>query len=164
MAEDLDAVDFQILQLLQEDASLSIADIAERVGLSSSPCWRRIERLKKTGVIQRQVTILDHEKLGLNFEVFANVKLQLPSRENLDRFEQAALTWPEVAECAAVTGHVDYVVRVITRDMHAYDDFLRDKVLALGLVADVQSSIVMRLPKRTTSAPLNLIQEPARSR
>ena len=130
MSEDLDSVDVRILDLLQRDASLSIAEIAEKVGLSSSPAWRRIERLKKTGVIVRQVTLLDQEKLGLTFEVFATVKLQLPSRENLDKFETAIAGWPEVVECATVTGAVDYMLRVVTRDIHAYDDFLRDKMLA----------------------------------
>ncbi len=156
MTEELDAVDARILELLQQDASLSIADIAERVGLSSSPAWRRIERLKKAGVIQKQVTLLDQEKLGLSFQVIASVKLQLPSRENLERFESAVADWPEVTECALVTGAVDYMLRVVTRDMHAYDDFLRDKMLALGLVSDVQSRIIMRVPKRTTSVPLQL--------
>lgn len=157
MSEPLDAIDARILELLQENAALSIADIAEKVGLSSSPAWRRIERLKKAGVILKQVTLLDHEKLGLTFEVFASVKLQLPSRENLEKFEAAVTTWPEVVDCATVTGAVDYMLRVITRDMHAYDDFLRDKMLALGLVSDVQSRIVMRAAKRTTAAPLELI-------
>ncbi len=164
MAEELDAVDAEILDLLQHDASLSIAEIAERVGLSSSPCWRRIERLKKCGVIVRQVTLLDHDKLGLGFEVSAAVKLQLPSRDNLERFEQAVMTWPEVVDCATVTGAVDYVLRVITSDMHAYDDFLRDKMLALGLVSDVQSRILMRVVKRTTAAPLGLVNEHVRGR
>lgn len=159
MSEQLDAVDVRILDLLQQDASLSIAEIADRVGLSSSPAWRRIERLKRAGVILRQVTLLDHEKLGLNFEVFASVKLQLPSRENLEKFELAVADWPEVVECATVTGQVDYMLRVLTRDMHAYDDFLRDKMLALGLVSDVQSRIIMRTPKRTTAAPLGLIAD-----
>jgi Lrp/AsnC family transcriptional regulator len=157
LSEALDAIDARILDLLQRDASLSIADIAEKVGLSSSPAWRRIERLKKAGIILRQVTLLDHEKLGLTFEVFASVKLQLPSRENLEKFETAVMSWPEVVECATVTGAVDYMLRVITTDMHAYDDFLRDKMLALGLVSDVQSRIVMRAAKRTTAAPLELI-------
>lgn len=159
MSEELDSVDARILDLLQQDASLSIAEIAERVGLSSSPAWRRIERLKKTGVITRQVTLLDYEKLGLLFEVFATVKLQLPSRENLETFETAVAGWPEVVECATVTGAVDYMLRIVTRDMHAYDDFLRDKMLGLGLVSDVQSRIVMRVPKRTTAAPLGLIAD-----
>jgi Lrp/AsnC family transcriptional regulator len=157
LSVDLDAVDLQILDLLQQDSSLSIAEIADKVGLSSSPAWRRIERLKKAKVITAQVTLLDHDKLGLSFEVFASVKLQLPSRENLETFESAVKTWPEVVECATVTGAVDYMLRVITRDMHAYDDFLRDKMLALGLVSDVQSRIIMRVPKRTTAAPLGLM-------
>jgi Lrp/AsnC family transcriptional regulator len=156
--EDLDSVDLRILDMLQQDASLSIAEIAERVGLSSSPAWRRIERLKKAAVILRQVTLLDHEKLGLTFEVFASVKLQLPSRENLERFEAAVLDWPEVVECATVTGAVDYMLRIVTTDIHAYDDFLRDKMLTLGLVSDVQSRIVIRAAKRTTAAPLVLVR------
>lgn len=161
LSEDLDSVDVRILELLQQDASLSIAEIAERVGLSSSPAWRRIERLKKAGVIVRQVTLLDKEKLGLTFEVFASVKLQLPSRENLEKFETAIAAFPEVVECATVTGAVDYMLRIVTRDIHAYDDFLRDKMLALGLVSDVQSRIVMRVPKRTTAAPIELVSSAA---
>jgi DNA-binding Lrp family transcriptional regulator len=159
LAEDLDAIDMRILDMLQGDAGLSIAEIAERVGLSSSPAWRRIERLKKAGIILREVTLLDQEKLGLTFEVFATVKLQLPTRENLERFETAIANWPEVVECATVTGAVDYMLRIVTRDMHAYDDFLRDKMLALGLVSDVQSRIVMRVAKRTTAAPLELVSD-----
>jgi Lrp/AsnC family transcriptional regulator len=155
--EALDAVDARILDLLQQDASLSIAEIADRVGLSSSPCWRRIERLKKAGVITKQVTLLDREKLGLGFEVFASVKLTVPSRENLETFEKAVANWPEVVDCATVTGAVDYMLRIITIDMHAYDDFLRDKMLALGLVSDVQSRILMRIAKRTTATPLTLV-------
>lgn len=159
MAEELDAVDARILDLLQRDASLSIAEIAERVGLSSSPAWRRIERMKRAGIILRQVTVLEFEKLGLNFEVFASVKLLLPSRDNLETFEAAVAGWSEVVECATVTGAADYMLRIITRDIHAYDDFIRDKMLALGLVSDVQSRIVMRVPKRTTAAPIELIAD-----
>jgi DNA-binding Lrp family transcriptional regulator len=157
LPEELDAIDAKILDLLQQDASLSIAEIADRVGLSSSPCWRRIERLKKNGVITSQVTLLDREKLGLTFEVIASVKLQLPNRENLEKFESAVRKWPEVVDCATVTGAVDYMLRIITTDMHAYDDFLRDKILSLGVVSDVQSRIVMRVAKRTTAAPLGLV-------
>jgi DNA-binding Lrp family transcriptional regulator len=159
LSVDLDAVDLRILELLQEDASLSIAEIADKVGLSSSPAWRRIERLKREKVITRQLTLLDPEKLGLTFEVYATVKLQLTTRENLEKFERAVADWPQVVECAMVTGAVDYVLRVVTRDMHAYDDFLRDHMLALGLVSDVQSRIVMRVSKRTTAAPLELVQD-----
>ncbi len=156
MPEPLDAIDRRILDLLQRDAGLSIAEIAEQVGLSSSPAWRRIERLKKLGVILKQVTLLDPEKLGLNFEVIASVKLQLPTRDNLERFEAAAANWPEVVDCVTVTGAVDYMLRIVTRDIHAYDDFLRDRMLASGLVSDVQSRIVIRVSKRTTAAPLEI--------
>lgn len=159
MSLEMDSVDIRILDLLQRDSSLSIADIAEKVGLSSSPAWRRIERLKRAKVITGQVTLLDQEKLGLAFEVFASVKLQLPSRENLDRFEAAVAHWPEVVECATVTGAIDYMLRIITRDIHAYDDFVRDKMLALGLISDIQSRIVMRAAKRTTAAPLDLVRD-----
>ncbi len=153
---DFDEVDVRILDLLQKDASISVADLAEQVGLSSSPCWRRIKRLEEEGVITGRVTLLDREKLGLNFEVYATVKLQLPTRENLERFETASRKWDEVVECSTVTGPSDYLLRIITSDIHAFDDFLRDKVLALGLVSDVQSSIVVRVAKRTTAAPLGL--------
>ncbi|MET0181546.1 MAG: Lrp/AsnC family transcriptional regulator [Caulobacterales bacterium] len=162
MTEALDTIDFQILDLLQEDASLSIADVADRVGLSSSPCWRRIERLKKNGVIVGQVALLDHDNLGLSFEVMVGVKLQLPTRDNLEKFEAAAQQWPEVVDCVTVTGDSDYMMRVITTDMHAYDDFLRDHVLTIGLVASVQSRIVMRVAKRTTATPLALVKNAAK--
>lgn len=156
MSEALDEIDLRIMALLQTDSSLSIAEVAGRVGLSSSPAWRRIERLKRDGFITKQVTLLDFEKLGVSFEVYATVKLQLPSRANLEKFEQAIAAWTEVVDCATVTGAVDYMLRIVTRDMHAYDDFLRDKMLGLGLVSDVQSRIVMRAVKRTTEAPLAL--------
>ncbi len=156
-AASLDAIDAKILDLIQRDAALSVAEIADRVGLSSSPCWRRIKRLEEEGVIIGRVTLLDRERLGLNFEVIASVKLQLPTRENLERFEAAVAKWPEVVDCATVTGAVDYMLRIVTTDMHAYDDFLRDKILSLGLVSDVQSRIVIRVAKRTTAAPLGLV-------
>ena len=157
MPETLDAVDARILDLIQHDASLSVAEIAERVGLSSSPCWRRIKRLEDAGVIRRRVTLLDNEKLGLGFEVYAEVRLTMPTKENLAAFEEAVIAWPEVAQCATVTGGMDYVLRVVTRDIHGFDDFLRDRLLALGLVQNVESRIVIRSVKSTTAAPLGLI-------
>ena len=157
LSEPLDAVDAKILDLIQHDAGLSVAEIAERVGLSSSPCWRRIKRLEDSGVIQRRVTILDREKLGLGFEVYCTAKLSLPTKENLDQFEQAVAKWPEVVQCATVTGAADYELRIVTRDMHAFDDFLRDKILSLGLVSNIESRIVIRSVKNTTAAPLGLV-------
>ena len=157
MSEALDAVDAKILDLIQHDAGLSVAEIAERVGLSSSPCWRRIKRLEDDGVIQRRVTILDREKLGLDFEVYCTVKLSLPTKDNLDTFEQSVKRWPEVVQCATVTGSADYELRIVTRDMHAFDEFLRDKILSLGLVSNIESRIVIRAVKNSTAVPLGLV-------
>jgi Lrp/AsnC family transcriptional regulator len=157
LPETLDAVDSRILELIQRDAGLSVAEVAERVGLSSSPCWRRIKRLEDAGVIQRRVTILDREKLGLGFEVYCTVKLSLPTKQNLEAFEAAIADWPEVVQCATVTGSSDYELRIVTRDMHAFDDFLRDKLLSLGLVSNVESRIVIRGVKNSTAVPLGLV-------
>jgi Lrp/AsnC family transcriptional regulator len=157
LAEVLDAVGARILELIQNDAALSVAEIADRVGLSASPCWRRIKKLEEDGIIQRRVTILDRERLGLTFEVYCTVKLSLPTKQNLETFEQAVLRWPEVVQCATVTGAADYELRVVTRDMHAFDDFLRDKVLSLGLVSNIESKIVVRSVKNTTAVPLGLV-------
>jgi Lrp/AsnC family transcriptional regulator len=157
LADDLDPVDARILDILQQDAGLSVAEIAERVGLSASPCWRRIKRLEDTGFIRKRVTLLDATKLGLDFEVYAIVKLSLPSTENLDIFEAAVANWPEVVQCATITGREDYVLRIITSDMHAFDQFLREKLLKLGLVSDCESHIVTRGVKDVTALPLGII-------
>ena len=157
LPEPLDAVDAKILDLIQHDASLSVAEIADRVGLSSSPCWRRIKRLEDVGVILRRVTLLDRDQLGLDFEVYATVKLSLPTKENLDSFETLVKGWPEVVQCATVTGGEDYVLRIVTRDMHGFDNFLRDKLLSSGLVSNCQSRIVVRGVKDSTAVPLGLV-------
>ncbi len=157
MSDKLDAVDARILDLIQHDAALSVAEIAERVGLSSSPCWRRIKRLEEEGVIQRRVTVLDREKLGLDFEVYCTVKLSLPTQENLEIFEQSVMRWAEGVQCATVTGSADYELRIVTRDMRAFDVFLRDKILALGIVSNIESRIVIRAVKNSTAIPLGLV-------
>ena len=159
MPQSLDAIDAKILDLIQKDAGLSVAEIADRVGLSSSPCWRRIKRMEEAGIIQGRVTLLDRDTLGLGFEVVASVKLALPSKENLSKVEQLVQKWPEVMECMTVTGAVDYVIRITTTDMHAYDSFLREKLLGSGLVSDVQSRIVINIAKRTTALPLGLVSD-----
>jgi len=158
LTQEIDGVDARILDIIQHDASLSVADIAERVGLSSSPCWRRIKRMEEAGLITGRVTLLNNEALGLDFEVMASVKLALPSRDNLETFEKMVQDMPEVVECMTVTGAVDYMVHIVTTDMHAYDNFLRDKLLASALVSDVQSRIVVRVSKRTTALPLALVE------
>lgn len=150
-------MDAKILDLLQEDANLSVAEIADKCGLSASPCWRRIKRLEEVGVIKKRVTVLDADLLGLGFEVYAGVKLSVPSRDNLETFEARLGQWPEVVSCATVTGREDYILRIRTTDMHAYDDFLRDNLLDSDLVSSVESRIIVRSIKTTTSLPLNLL-------
>ncbi|WP_298124413.1 Lrp/AsnC family transcriptional regulator [Brevundimonas sp.] len=157
MAEELDAIDARILDILQHDAGLSVAEVADRVGLSASPCWRRIKRLEDQGLILKRVTLLDAVQLGLDFEVYAIVKLNLPSTDNLERFETAVAAWPEVVQCATITGREDYVLRIVTSDMHAFDKFLREKLLALGIVSDCESHIVTRGVKNVTTLPLGII-------
>jgi Lrp/AsnC family transcriptional regulator len=157
LADELDPVDARILDILQQDAGLSVADVAERVGLSASPCWRRIKRLEDSGLIRKRVTLLNAAMLGLDFEVYAIVKLNLPSRDNLDVFESAVAGWPEVVQCATITGREDYVLRIITSDMHAFDSFLRNKLLTLGIVSDCESHIVTRGVKNVTALPLGIV-------
>lgn len=153
----IDEIDAKILRQLQQDASMSVADIAQHVGLSSSPCWRRIKRMEDEGIIQRNVAVLNREKLGLGFEVYVEVKLERPTRLNLRNFEKQVKELPEVIECATVTGAVDYVLRIVTTDMHTYDDFLRDKILSMELVQTALSRIVIRSVKDTTELPLERI-------
>ena len=157
MPEVLDSVDARIVDLIQHDAAVSVAELADPVGLSSSPCWRRIKRLEDSGVIQRRVTLLDREQLGLAFEVYAEVRLSAPTRENLATFEAAVQAMPEVTHCATVTGSMDYVLHIVTRDIHAFDDFLRERLLSLGLVSGVESRIVVRVVKNSTAVPLGLV-------
>ncbi|CAN5125474.1 Lrp/AsnC family transcriptional regulator [soil metagenome] len=157
MSDLLDAIDLKLLDLVQTDASLSVAELAERVGLSASPCWRRVKRMEELGVIQRRVTILDREKLGLDFEVYCTVKLSLANKESLEAFEAAISGWPEVVQCATVTGAADYELRIVTRNMRAFDDFLREKILSLGLVSQIESRIVITSVKNTTAVPIGLV-------
>lgn len=157
MPEQIDGIDAKILHLIQTNAALSVADIADSVGLSSSPCWRRIKRMEEIGIIKQRVTILDRKKLGLDFEVFVAVKLALPNRDNMEKFESAVSRMPEVVQCASVTGAVDFMLRVVTKDMHSYEDFLREVLLAIDLISDVQSRIVLRQSKESNAIPLNLI-------
>ena len=134
--EKLDNIDAKILHLIQSDASLSVSDISDQVGLSSSPCWRRIKRMEEMGIIKSRVTVLDRATLGLDFEVFVAVKLSLPNRVNMEKFEKAITRMPEVIQCAVVTGAVDFMLRVVTTDMHAYETFLREDLLSIDLISD----------------------------
>jgi Lrp/AsnC family transcriptional regulator len=152
--EKLDRTDRRILEQLQRDCTLSMSELADRVGLSSSPCWRRVKRLQDMGVIKRQVAQLDRELLGLQFVVYVYVKLAKTSRDSLERFEADVQLWPEVVLCELMTGAADYLIKVVTEDVRSFDHFLREKLLAETVVADTQSRIVVRTVKETSGLPL----------
>ena len=152
---DLDPGDIRILRILQRDASLAVADIAREAGMSQTPAWRRIKRLKEAGVIRAVVALVDRNAVGLNFIAYAFVKLGLPSRQNMENFDRLVKLWPEVLLCERVTGAVDYLIKVVTEDIEAYDRFLRYKLLDNELVIDVQSRIVVATVKDTPALPID---------
>ena len=121
----LDAIDRKILTVLQEDASLSVAEIGDRVGLSSTPCWKRIQRLETDGVIQRRVALVDQNKIGLGITVFVSVESADHSEAWLKKFAEAVSAMPEVMEFYRMAGDVDYMLRVVVRDMQSYDAFYK---------------------------------------
>lgn len=151
---DLDDLDLRILDALQKDATLSTTDLAAQVGLSQSPCWRRLTRLREAGYIKSQVTLLDRERLGLGTLVFAQVRLSAHGRINLDEFSEAIRTYPEVVECHAVMGSFDFLLRIITRDMKAYERFVFGKLSSLRGVQEITSFAALSEVKFTTALPI----------
>src|SRR5471030_2888609 len=121
----LDAVDLKILRLLQDDGRMSLAELAGKVGLSSSPYLRRVRILEKSGVIARYVAVLDQRAVGLPVSVFVSIKLEKQREESLDRFAKAIERWPEVLECYLMTGSRDYWLRVVVPDLDAYERFVK---------------------------------------
>jgi Lrp/AsnC family transcriptional regulator len=150
----MDAIDRKILQVLQEDATLSLADIGERVGLSQTPAWKRIQKLEAAGVIERRVALLNPEKVGLGLTVFVSIETSDHSSEWLARFADAVSAMPEVLELYRMAGEVDYMLRVAVRDMRAYDSFYKRLVAAFPL-RNVTSRFAMERVKATTALPLS---------
>jgi len=151
---NLSATDIKILTLLQQDASLTAAEIAEQVNLSVSPCWRRINRLEKEGVIEKEVALLNAEKLGMGLVIFARISLSQNDEASLHTFEERVRQFPEVVECYTVTGAADYFLKIITRDIKRYDQFLRRHLLQIPQVRDVNSNVAVTQVKYTTGLPL----------
>lgn len=149
----VDAIDCKILNLLQKDAGVSTSEIAREVGLSTTPCWRRIQRLEKEGVIQRRVTILDREKVNVGVDVFVAIKAGSHSDAWLEKFAAAVRTLPEVMEFYRMSGEIDYLMRVVVPDIAAYDKFYKRLIRKVEM-ADVSSSFAMERLKYTTSLPL----------
>ena len=151
---NLSPIDIKILALLQQNASLTAAEIAEQVNLSASPCWRRINRLEQEGIIEKKVALLNAEKLGLGLVIFSRISLAKNDESSLQDFEQRVREYPEVVECYTVTGSADYFLKIITRDIKHYDRFLRRKLIQIPLVRDVNSNVAVTQIKYTTGLPL----------
>jgi Lrp/AsnC family transcriptional regulator len=150
----LDAHERKILRILQEDASLPMAAIAEAVGLSPSPCWRRIDRLERDGFIKRRVALVERRKIGLNTQIFAQVKLNAHGRANLDEFAEAIREFPEVLECHVLMGTVDFLLRVVAADIEAYERFFFEKLSRLPGIQEINSTVALSEIKATTALPV----------
>ncbi len=149
----LDDMDVKILRVLQEDATRPVAEIGKEVGLSTTPCWRRIQKLEETGVLQRRVALLDPEKINVGVTVFVSVKTDQHSIEWLDRFHAAVVEFPEVVEFYRMSGEVDYLLRVVVPDIAAYDAFYKRLISRID-IAKVSSAFAMEQIKFTTALPL----------
>ncbi|MCZ4282495.1 Lrp/AsnC family transcriptional regulator [Kiloniella laminariae] len=158
MPISLDNTDKKILKLMQQDSDLSNAEIAERVGLSTAPCWRRIKRLEENGIIRQKVAILDPDSLGLEIVVFATVKVTAQAQHGLEDFERRVSRFDEITECYTVSGGMDYILRIVTTDMRSYERFLRDNLLQIPNIGEVHSRFAVSKVKYTTALPLDLIK------
>jgi len=151
--EDIDSIDLAILRELQSDCSRSVQEIGERVGLSQSPCWRRIRRLEELGVLGRRVALIAPEKVGLGVTVFVTIRTNQHSQEWLDAFARAIDTIPEIVECYRMSGDVDYLLKILAADIPDYDRIYK-KLIANIQLHDVSSSFAMEPMKATTAVPL----------
>lgn len=139
----LDVFDIKILEILQNDASRTTSEIADVVGLSQSPCWKRIDRLEKAGYIERRVAILNRKKLGLQVMAFIQVKLSEPGRKMLGQFEDSVAAMPEVLDCYTVLGEVDFVIHTCVRDIEHLETFLKERLWSLSGIQDIRTDIIL---------------------
>ena len=150
----IDQTDRRILVILQSEPGINASEIGERIGLSQSAVWRRIQSLREEGVIHEQPVKLDREKVGLNTMVFAHVKLTSHGRSNLADFSAAVREYPEVLDCYVVLGNVDFLLRIVTEDIKAYEQFFFEKLSQLPGIQEVNSSIVLSDIKHSTILPI----------
>lgn len=153
----LDRLDKKILSILQEDATIPVAEVAKRVGLSTTPCWRRIQKLEEDGVILRRVALLDPRSVNTKVTVFVSIVTNQHSEEWLRRFAELIREFPEVVEFYRMSGQVDYLLRVVVPDIEAYDAFYK-RLIAKIEISDVSSAFAMEQIKYTTALPLSYIQ------
>jgi Lrp/AsnC family transcriptional regulator len=161
----MDRVDKMILGLIQEDATLPVADIAKRVGLSTTPCWRRIQKMEEDHVIERRVAVLNPEKINVGVTVFVSITTDKHNHEWLKRFAEVISKFPEVVGFYRMSGQVDYLLKVVVPDISAYDAFYKKLVSEID-IEDVSSAFAMERIKDTTQLPLNYIplEKPAKVR
>jgi Lrp/AsnC family transcriptional regulator len=149
----VDAIDRKILAVVQENAALSVAEIGSRVGLSSTPCWKRIQKLEADGVIQKRVALVDQDRIGLNISVFVSIETGDHSQDWLDRFAKTVTAMPEVMEFYRMAGDVDYMLRVVVPDIAGYDAFYKRLIAAVPL-KNVTSRFAMEKIKSVTALPV----------
>ena len=154
MTAELPPQDVQLLQLLQRDATLSTAALAERIAVSQSPCWRRINRLEQEGIIRSRVALLDRAALGMDVVVFATINLTSTGRQNLLEFEAEIVRHPEVMECYTMTGIWDYMIKIVTRDIRHYEEFVRNTLTASPSIRELHSHMAVTEIKNVTELPL----------
>lgn len=149
----LDAMDIKILQILQKDCTMAVAEIGKTIGLSTTPCWRRIQKLEELGVIRRRVALLDPAMVEAGVTVFVSIKTDQHSLDWLEKFHAAVQDFPEVVEFYRMSGEVDYLLRVVVPDIAAYDAFYK-KMIARIVISKVSSAFAMEQIKYTTALPL----------
>ncbi len=152
-----DRRDRRILETIQDEARISNADLAARVGLSPAPCWRRVRALERAGVIRKHVTLLNPEAVGLKVNVFAMVTLEKQIEPRLEHFERAILERPEVMECYLMTGEFDYLLRVVVPDVAAYERFLLEHLTRIEGIASIKSSFALKQVQYKTALPLTYL-------
>ncbi|PSH03795.1 MAG: ArsR family transcriptional regulator [Acidobacteria bacterium] len=152
--EHLDEIDCKILDVLQHEGRISTLDLAERVGLSPTPCARRVKRLEELGVIEGYVAVLNPKALGVGLNVFVNVRLRSSTRNAIETFEQAIKDMPEVVECYLVTGNYDYLLHLRLADVDMFKDFVRERLTNIASVGETLSSIALEQTKFTTAIAL----------
>lgn len=150
----MDTMDLRILQVVQAHPDLPVNEIAERAGLSHTPCWRRLKRLESEGVIRGRVAVLDPKALGLTVNVFALIRLSRHDEETLNSFEAMTRDRPEIVECFSMSGESDYILRVVVRSIEEYEQLLKKFLLHLPGVAAVNSSFTLKCVKLTTELPI----------
>lgn len=154
MGLELDRIDRRILNVIQQDARISNADLAREVDLSPSPCWRRLKALQEAGVIRQHVSLLDADAVGLPVSVFVSVSLDKQIEDNLARFEAAVRERPEVMECYLMTGEADYLLRVVVPDLRAYERLVLEQLTRIPGVANIKSSFALKQVSYKTALPL----------